>query len=302
MRDRLKQAREAGGPETVEHGGDLEMGFVNDDVLTMRNFQGQVAEIRGSIDTIAGNTKDLEQLYKDNLNEPQESIKKQRTARIEKLMNESNKTAIATRKKLQEMEKTTKELAEKEGESSTEVRMRTGQHSALSKRFMDVMGVYQEVQSNSKKELRNRQKRELKIVSSSATDEEIEAAVDNISGPIFAQQIEMASQKEEAKRMLEEIQSRHEDIIKLEESLKELRQLFIDMQTLVEAQGEMLNEIEHNVDQAVDYTGKGVQEMKQAVKYQRKARKKMMILLCCVICLALVIVAIVVGIVKGVNT
>jgi len=54
------------------------------------------------------------------------------------------------------------------------------------------------------------------------------------------------SQREEAKKLLADIQSRHEDILKLEESLRELRQLFLDMQTLVESQGEMLNEIENN--------------------------------------------------------
>lgn len=37
------------------------------------------------------------------------------------------------------------------------------QHSALTKRFVDVMGAYTDVQANSKKELRNRQKREFKI-------------------------------------------------------------------------------------------------------------------------------------------
>ena len=81
------------------------------------------------------------------------------------------------------------------------------------------------------------------------------------------------SQTAEAQQLLRDIQSRHEDIIKLEESLKELRQLFLDMQALVEAQGEVLNEIENSVDSAVDFTTKGLDEMKKAVKYQKSARK-----------------------------
>jgi len=61
------------------------------------------------------------------------------------------------------------------------------------------------------------------------------------------------------------------------------------MQLLVEAQGQMLNEIEKSVDKAVDYTEKGVSEMKKAVKYQKKSRKKMFILICCLVVLVIVI-------------
>jgi len=81
------------------------------------------------------------------------------------------------------------------------------------------------------------------------------------------------SQTAEAQQLLKDIQSRHEDIVKLEESLKELRQLFLDMQALVEAQGEVLNEIENAVSSAVDHTAAGVTEMRKAVKYQKAARK-----------------------------
>ena len=135
-------------------------------------------------------------------------------------------------------------------------------------------------------------------VDPTATEEQVEAVVDAGPGPIFSRtvrirclgapsrlvspehvvphpliQIETMSQTAEAQQLLRDIQSRHEDIIKLEESLKELRQLFLDMQALVEAQGEVLNEIATSVDSAVDDTGKGLDEMKKAVKYQKSARK-----------------------------
>lgn len=45
------------------------------------------------------------------------------------------------------------------------------------------------------------------------------------------------------------------------------------MAILVEAQGEMLNQIEYNVSQSVAYTAKGVEELKGAVKLQKKSRK-----------------------------
>lgn len=49
--------------------------------------------------------------------------------------------------------------------------------------------------------------------------------------------------------------------------------MFIDMQMLVQQQGEMLNDIENAMEQAVNYVEKGLGEMKQSVKLQKKARK-----------------------------
>ena len=62
------------------------------------------------------------------------------------------------------------------------------------------------------------------------------------------------------------------------------------MSVLVETQGELLDQIEYTVSQSVNYTGKAVEELRVASKYQKQVRKKM----CCVICLILIIIAIVV--------
>ena len=67
------------------------------------------------------------------------------------------------------------------------------------------------------------------------------------------------------------------------------------MAVLVDAQGDMINQIEHFVQSAADHTNKGVEEMKKAVKNQRRSRKKM----CCILFLLLVAV-VVAGIVIGI--
>ena len=96
--------------------------------------------------------------------------------------------------------------------------------------------------------------------------------LDSESGPIFAQQI-LASGQPETKKTLQEIKNRHQELQKLEKSIVELHQLFLDMAVLVEAQGEVINEIDQNVEQAVNYTAEGYRQMKKAVVYQKRARK-----------------------------
>lgn len=76
---------------------------------------------------------------------------------------------------------------------------------------------------------------------------------------------------------LAEIQERHEAVKDLEKKLLELHQIFLDMAVLVEAQGEMLDNIEAQVTKAAEHTEAGVRVMEKAKKLQRSKRKWVMI-------------------------
>ena len=86
-------------------------------------------------------------------------------------------------------------------------------------------------------------------------------------------------------------------MLKLEASIQELPQLFLDMSVLVESQGELLDQIEYTVAQSVNYTGKAVEELRSATRYQKKARKKM----CCIVIVIVIIGVIILGSVFGVK-
>lgn len=45
------------------------------------------------------------------------------------------------------------------------------------------------------------------------------------------------------------------------------------MAVLVDAQGELLNQIEYNVSKSVAYTSEGVEQLRSAVKLQKRGRK-----------------------------
>lgn len=72
---------------------------------------------------------------------------------------------------------------------------------------------------------------------------------------------------------LSEITERHEAIKSLERSLLELHQIFLDMAVLVEAQGEVLDNIETHVAKSVDYVQQGAQYLHQTKEYQKSTRK-----------------------------
>jgi len=296
MRDRLGDLAKAKKAPADDDDEDVEMGgFSGGGDAQLNKFFQQVQEIREHIENIEQNTKRIEALYTASLGAAMEDQVTRGNREAENLVFDTNKIATTVKNKLRamktEIQQYDKEDEENKGGVSVEGRLRASQHSALSKKFVDIMAEYQDVQAKCKTKFKQRMERQYRIVQPDATQEQVDSALEGnqAGGAIFSAQFLAASQRAEAKKALKDIQERHVEILKLEESLRELHQLFLDMQLLVEAQGQMLNEIEKSVDKAVDYTEKGVSEMKKAVKYQKKSRKKMFILICCLIVLVIVI-------------
>ncbi|CAB1325446.1 unnamed protein product [Coregonus sp. 'balchen'] len=67
------------------------------------------------------------------------------------------------------------------------------------------------------------------------------------------------------------------NIVRLESSIKELHDMFVDIAMLVESQGDIVNNIEVQVSKAVDHIVVAKTETKKAIQYQSKARKGGMI-------------------------
>ena len=85
---------------------------------------------------------------------------------------------------------------------------------------------------------------------------------------------------------------RFQDVLKLEQSVAELHQMFLDFALLTEQQGEMLDQIEYQVKAAGEYVEEGNVDIKKAIQYQKEIRKRY----CCLIVLILVIVLVLMGV------
>ena len=152
------------------------------------------------------------------------------------------------------------------------------------------------MQNKYKVKYKDRLERQVKIVKPNATPDEIKQVLEGGSGggqQLFAQQVIGGAQHAEAKRALYDIQERHQDIMKIEQSVLELNQLFMDMAILVNAQGDMLNSIETNVMKTNRDVEMGVKETRAAVKLQRKSRARLCWILGGV--LLLIVVSIIIG-------
>ncbi|XP_078392064.1 syntaxin-1B [Cetorhinus maximus] len=245
----------------------------------MDEFFEQVEEIRGCIEKLS---EDVERVKKQHSSilaapNPDDKIKQE----LEDLTADIKKIANKVRSKLKIIQQNI-EQEEGQNRSSADLRIRKTQHSTLSRKFVEVMTEYNATQSKYRDRCKDRIQRQLEITGRTTTNEELEDMLESGKLAIFTDDITMDSKI--TKQALNEIETRHTEIIKLENSIRELHDMFVDMAMLVESQGEMIDRIEYNVDHSVDYVERAVSDTKKAVKYQSKARrKKIMIIVCCVV-------------------
>ncbi|XP_022666822.1 syntaxin-1A-like isoform X4 [Varroa jacobsoni] len=242
----------------------------------MDEFFAEVEEIRENIDKIQTNVEEVKKKHSSILSAPQtdEKVKQE----LDDMMADIKKTANRVRQKLKHMEQSIEQL-EQTQMMSADFRIRKTQHSMLSQKFVEVMTDYNKTQTDYRERCKARIQRQLEITGRVTTNEELEEMLETGNPAIFTQGIIMETQQ--AKQTLADIEARHADIMKLENSIRELHDMFMDMAMLVESQGEMIDRIEYHVEHARDYIETAKQDTKKALVYQSKARrKKIMILIC----------------------
>lgn len=270
--DRLAELR---GGHDIEMGVPAAAGPSSSSFMT--GFFEEVQGIKKVMGTIRGNISRIEQLHGEALSAISSEQGKQATAALELETKRTNSMAQQVRGQLKAMDSANKDFS-KRNPGASEARIRTNQHTTLTRKFVDLMAEYQEVQTKYKNKYRERVERQYKIVKPSVTKEEIDAALDSDPGSqpeVFTQTILQGPGHAQARNALADIQDKHRDIIKLEASIAELHQLFLDMSVLVESQGELLDQIEYTVAQSVDYTGRAVDELRSAAKYQKRVCKSL---------------------------
>ncbi|XP_022235381.1 syntaxin-1A-like, partial [Limulus polyphemus] len=211
---------------------------------------------------------------------------------LEDLMADIKKMANKARTKLKMMEHHIEQDEQTSTSSQADLRIRKTQHTTLSRKFVEIMTHYNKTQTNYRERCKDRIQRQLEITGRTTTDDELEEMLESDNPAIFTQGIVIETQK--AKQTLEDIEARHADIIKLEKSIKELHDMFMDMAMLVESQGDLVDRIEYQVQQSGDHVEGARTQLIEAQEYQRRARRKKIILFVIGIILLTVVILIIV--------
>lgn len=261
----------------------------------LKNFQEETSALRKAIQHIMENVDTIDSMYEQTLQQngdPDE--RREAAAKITTLVTQSGKISQAVRKRLRRIAEDNEAFTKENPSSVAAARIRVSTHQVITQSFMNTMQKFEDAQDRHQEAVKLAMERQLRIMNPDATEEDIENALkrgetDDVidDSPLLCD-----LPPEEQKRLRAELDilaSRNKGIRELERNIVDLHQMFIDMQLLVEQQGDLLNTIEYNVQDTKGRAEAGMHELVRAYDFQKRAKRKKW-------CVAILIIAIVAAI------
>ncbi|KAM3450859.1 hypothetical protein NHJ6243_009719 [Beauveria neobassiana] len=163
----------------------------------------------------------------------------------------------------------------------------------VDRRLKQAVQKYQQVESGFRKRTQDQMARQYRIVRPDASEQEVRAAVEDTSNnQVFSQVLTQSDRQGRARAALSAVRDRHNALVKIEQQIVELSQLFQDMDTLVVQQEDPVTQIEKDSKKVVENIDKGTEEICAAVDTARKTRRRKWI--CLGISVAIIVVILIV--------
>lgn len=179
--------------------------------------------------------------------------------------------------RLEKMGKQSKELQEDQGPASAVTRMVRSQYVSLTAAFHSAISEYNEAEMKQRENCKTRIQRQAEIMGKEVSREQIDEMIETGKWNVFSDNVLLEGRS--ARSALNEIESRHKELLELEGRIREIHELFFQMAQLVEEQGSMLDNIEANVCATEDYVVKATAQITKAVRYKKSNPCKK--LFCC---------------------
>ncbi|XP_037603486.1 syntaxin-11a [Sebastes umbrosus] len=184
--------------------------------------------------------------------------------------------------RLGKLGKLSKELEEEHGPTSALSRMVRSQFISLTNAFHDAMSEYNEAEMVQRENCKTRIQRQAEIMGKEVSREQIDEMIETGKWNVFSDNLLLEGRT--ARSALNEIETRHKELLELEGRIRDIHDLFSQMALLVEEQGFMLDNIEANVGATQDYIVKATVQIKKAVKYKKNNPCKKLFCCCCPCC------------------
>ncbi|RVE65644.1 hypothetical protein OJAV_G00118460 [Oryzias javanicus] len=223
-------------------------------------------DVRSLIEKISSQVEKIETVHGTILSSTNQD--KRLRDELELLNDETKKDACVVRTKLKSMQRS---WLKKETGASVSHRIYENQHSHLTRCFAEVMRRHHRAQICFRDKCKAQIQRQLQIVDKVTSNEELEEMLHRSSLTLFISDVN--SETGVSGQALNQIESRHQDILSLESSITELHEIFADTAMLLESQGELINNIERNVMSAAQYVDESKEETDKAITYKKNRHK-----------------------------
>ncbi|XP_051114546.1 syntaxin-132-like isoform X2 [Andrographis paniculata] len=271
---------------------DIEMGPRNSD-LGMELFNKQIQEAEKQVEKLSILLRKLKETNEESKSVTKASSMKAIRKRMEKDIDEVGKIAHGVKAKIEAINRDNLANRQKPGcgKGSAADRSRINLTNAFTKKFKDLMTEFQALRHTIDEEYREVVERRIITVTGSRPDEEtINHLIETGNSEQIFQKAMLETGHGQVLNTLEEIQERHDAVREIEKKLLDLHQIYMDMAVLVEAQGDILDNIESQVKNAVDHVNMGADALQTAKNLQKKSRKCMMIGISLLLIIAVILV------------
>ena len=254
----------------------------------MDNFQSQISEAQSAIKYIELQNDQLIQLKSQVEKATGKEQESEVSSNINKIISNVQAKQSSMKGIIDSLEQMMKE---KQNEDNPETRIRNNLFSSMTKKYQNVCIKFQNLESDIKNIMQTKNIRAAEIVLGKELSDNEKAEV--INDPKYVEQIYGDKLKGGAHVTLQnavaDLEERHKDIKNLEKSILQVHNLIIDLSKLVQLQGEMIDNIDANIQKAVNYVHKGEKNLIKAKENMKKARKKKCIILIIAIVILLIV-------------
>lgn len=260
----------------------------------MRVFFSDVQVIKSNLTAIRSALRELEREHEASKQSTRGEEMRERQERMNATIERVSKIARETKLRLENLDQDN-ERAVSSGKvdvGSSEHRTRSALTSSMKTKLKEQMGEFQNLRERLREEYKEIVERRYFAVTGTEADErEVERLIETGESETIFQTALLEKGRGQILDTVNEIQDRHYAIRELERKLLELNQVFLDMSVLVEAQGEMIDNVESHVAKSVTYVQQGHVELKRAREYQKNTRKwicLIMVILMIILCSVLI--------------
>ncbi|MEE6510138.1 hypothetical protein FKM82_029261 [Ascaphus truei] len=156
-------------------------------------------------------------------------------------------------RKLQSLKAFSEDAESKYGETAAIARVSKAQYMSLTRAFQKAMVEYNEAEMIQRDNCKIRIERQLEIMGQDISGNQVEEMIEQGKWDVFSENL--LAEVKGARSALNEIETRHKELLKLETRIREVHDLFLQMALLVEEQAETLNVVELNLENVKDYVG-----------------------------------------------
>ena len=260
----------------------------------MEQFFADIEQVKKHIGVITESTAHVADINQRVLLAANSEKEQGLSDELKPVLNNANKKAHVAKQILQKLREDTERIKTSKDGKPSEIRIRENLVNTVTRKFVDVMKLYQNSQQKYKQDIKKKVTRQVQIVKEDVTTEEVDAVMKSGgTSTLFQSAILQGDASDSISNAFMNAKDKYQDVLTLEASVAELHQMFLDFALLTEQQGEMLDQIEFQVKSAGDYVDEGNVTLVAAVELQKSLRYKQ----CCCCVILLIIVGVIVGVV-----